>query len=103
LWLGIAIELAEEGWAVFGGPIAHVRNEGFDLLTRGIPQVGSTTGIGGLSFHQISIELMLADQKAKPLAETTVAVLMTVVVCGASRFLQLGLTIRLRFPPKLFN
>jgi hypothetical protein len=58
---GIAVELAEKGWAVFGRPVCEVPNEGFNLLARGIPQVRGTAGIGGIGFDEIGIKLMLAD------------------------------------------
>jgi hypothetical protein len=48
--------------AIFRSPDTQIRNEALDLLARGIPQVRSTAKIGGVSFNQICIELMLADQ-----------------------------------------
>ncbi len=59
---GIAVELAEKGWAVFRRPAREVRDEAFNLLARGISQVRGTAEIGGISFDQIRVELMLADQ-----------------------------------------
>jgi hypothetical protein len=82
VWCGIAVELAEKARAVFRCPVSEVRNEGFNLLASGIPQVRSTAGICGISFNKVGIELMLADQEAKAITEARVPVLMTIVICS---------------------
>ena len=56
-----AIELAEEGRAVFRGPFGEIANEAFDLLARGVSQIQSATEIGSISFDEIGIKLMLTD------------------------------------------
>ncbi|PYU30019.1 MAG: hypothetical protein DMG31_15170 [Acidobacteria bacterium] len=99
----IAVELAEKGWTVFRRPVSQVRNEVFDLFSRGISQVRGTAEIGGISFDQIGIELMLADQEAKAIAESGVTVLMTSVDCGGSGSLRIGWTIGLRFPAEFLD
>ena len=52
----------------------------FDLLSGGIPQVRSTARIGGIRFDEVGIELMLADQKAETITESSMTVLMAIVI-----------------------
>jgi hypothetical protein len=49
------------------------------LLSVGIPQVRSTARIGGISFNEVGIELVLADKKTEAVTEARRATLMTIV------------------------
>src|SRR5689334_6049877 len=100
---GIAVELAKKGRAIFGGPIAQVRNEVFNLLSGGIPQVRSTAGIGGIGFHEIGIELMLADQNAEAIAKARVSILMTIVAGSGRGFLAARCGVGPRFPAEFLD
>jgi hypothetical protein len=61
----VAVQLAEKAGAVFRRPVSQVRNEGFNLLASGIPQVRSAARIGGIGFDEIGIEPVVADQKTE--------------------------------------
>jgi hypothetical protein len=100
---GIAVELAEKGRAVFRRQVSQIRNEGFDPLPRRISQVRSTAGIGGISFDQVGIELMLPDQKAEAIAETRIPILMTIVVWGRRGLLRTRWNVGSRFPTEFLN
>jgi hypothetical protein len=56
--------LAEQGVAVFLGPVGQVGDEVFDLLTGRITQFLSPTEIDRVRLDQARIELMLADELA---------------------------------------
>ncbi len=45
-------------------------------------RLGSTAGIGSISFDEIGIELMLTDQKTEAIAEARVPILTTIVICS---------------------
>src|ERR1700722_13314425 len=54
-------------------------DEGFDLLSTGIPQGRSSTVIGGIGLHEAGVQLVLANQEAKSIAETRLADLVAVI------------------------
>ena len=66
---------------IFRRPVSKIRNERFNLFASGISQVRGTAGVGGISFDEIGIEVMLTDQKTEAIAEARVSILMTIVVC----------------------
>ena len=45
-------------------------------------RLGVTAGIGGISFNEIGIEVMLTDEDAEAITETRVPILMTIVICN---------------------
>src|ERR1700722_1171897 len=76
---GIAVELADQPVSIFGGTLGQMVDEGFDLLSAGIPQGGGSAIIGGIGLHEPSIELVLTDQEAEPIAKPRLAVLVEVI------------------------
>jgi hypothetical protein len=74
--------LADEPVAIFGGALGQIVDEGFDLLSAGIPQGGGSAVVGGIGLHEASIEVVLADQKAEAVTEARLAV---VVACISVR------------------
>jgi hypothetical protein len=77
--LGIAIELADQPVAIFRGAHGQIVNEVFDLLSAGLSQGGSSTVVSGVGFHESSIELVLANEQTKTVAETRLAVVVAVI------------------------
>src|SRR3984893_11267114 len=65
LRFGIAVELADQPVAIFGGALGQIVDEGFDLISAGIPQGGRSAVVGCIGLHEASIELMLANQQAE--------------------------------------
>ncbi len=58
-----------------------MRNEGFDQISAGILDRFGTAEMGSVSFDQIGIEVVLADQEAELIAEPRmVATVVTVTV-----------------------
>jgi len=84
-------------------PNQLVGYESLDLLSRGIPQIGSAAGGGGVSPDKIGIELMLANQKAEAISKTSMTVLVTVGLRRGSGLLRVGRALRPRFPTKLLD
>ena len=64
--------------AVLGSPFGQVVDEGFDLISAGIAKVASAAVIGGIGFHEVGIELMLADQQAETITQARLTVVMAV-------------------------
>src|ERR1022692_3577700 len=85
-WRRVAVELAEQAIAVLLGRIGQLLHEAFDLLTSGIFQGFGTAEVDGVGFHQLGIELVLADDLAEPVADlvigTTIAVPVSVGILG---------------------
>jgi len=66
---GIAVQLADQGVAVFFGPICEMSHKAFDLLPGGLAEgLGAAEG-DGVGLHQVGIELVLADQLAEAVAD----------------------------------
>src|SRR5205814_1427465 len=66
----IAVQLAEQGIAIFCGPICKVDDEGFDLLARGFAQGFRAREIDSIGFHKLSIQVVLANDLAEAIANT---------------------------------
>ena len=79
LRFGIAVELADQPVAIFGGALGQIVDEGFDLISAGISQGGGSAVVGGIGLHEASIELVLANQQAEAVAEARLAVLVAVI------------------------
>src|SRR4029077_19905934 len=69
LRFGIAVELADEPVAIFGGALGKIVDESFDLVSASISEGGGPAIIGRISLHEASIEPVLADQEAEAVAE----------------------------------
>ena len=65
----IAVELAEQGIAVFLSPVGQVGDEVFDLLASGLAQCLDAAEIGRVRLDQGGVELMLANQLAEAVAD----------------------------------
>ena len=65
----IAVELAEQGIAVFLSSICKLLDEAFDLLTGSIFECLGTTEVDGVGLNQLGIEPVLADELAEPVAD----------------------------------
>jgi hypothetical protein len=70
----VAVELAEQGIAVFFGPVGQLLDEGFHLFAGGIAKRLDATEVGGVGLDQVGIELTLADELAKAVANFRAAV-----------------------------
>ena len=64
----IAVELAEQSVPIFFSPVGQVCDEVFDLLPRRLAKRLHATEIGCVGLDQVWIELMLADDLAKAVA-----------------------------------
>src|SRR5208283_4988433 len=79
----VAVELAEQGIAVFLSCISELLNEAFDLLAGGVFEGFGTAEINGVGFYKLGIELVLADDLAEPVADlVTGAVAVSVGIPG---------------------
>ena len=79
---GIAVELAEQGIAVFLGPVGQVGDEGFDLFAGGFAEGFGAAEIDGVGLDQVGIELVLADQLAEAVADFGAAVVSVLPLTG---------------------
>ena len=70
----IAVELANQGVLVLGGPVGDVVNEVFDLLPAGLFEGLYPAEIDSVRLNQDRIELMLPDKLAKAVAKEVLAV-----------------------------
>ena len=82
LLLGIAVELADQPFAIFSGALGEVVDESFDLISGGLPQAGGAAEVGGIGLHEAGIELVLANQEAEAVAEAGLTVLVTIISVG---------------------
>ena len=69
--------LADQIVAIFGSALDQIGDEGFDLITIGIPPVGGPAVVGCIGFHEPRIEL--ANQQSEAVAEARLAVLVAVI------------------------
>jgi len=72
--LGIAVEVADEAVAVFGGPFSQVVDESLDQVSAGLPQHSGSAVVSGVKFDQGGVELMLADKLTEAVAESRLAI-----------------------------
>ena len=66
---GVAVELADQGIAVFLCGLGQVLDEALDLLAVRIPERRSAAEIDGVGLDQLGIELVLADDLAEPITD----------------------------------
>ena len=64
----VGIEFADEPVSIFLGECRELSDKGFNQVTAGFFQGLCTAEIGGVSFHEVGIEIVLADQQAKLIA-----------------------------------
>src|ERR1035438_5671678 len=85
-WRRVAVELAEQAITILLGRVCQLLHEAFDLFTRGVFEGFGTAEIDGIGFHQFGIELVLADDLAKSVANfvtsTTIAVPVGIGILG---------------------
>jgi hypothetical protein len=67
--LGIGIELADQGISVLFGSRGKMGDEGLNQLTSRAAKSLSAAEVRRISLHEIGIEVVLADQKARLIAE----------------------------------
>src|ERR1700730_8956556 len=75
---GIAIKVAEKGFAIVRGSFGQMVDKCFDLLATCIAQGGGSAVIGGVGLYQTGVEPVLADQEAEAVAEPRLAVMVAV-------------------------
>src|ERR1035438_1600930 len=85
-WGRVAVELTQQAITVLLGRFGKLLHEAFDLLTSGVFEGFGTAEIDGVGFHQFGIELVLADDLAKSVANfvtsTTIAVPVSIGILG---------------------
>lgn len=59
---------------VFYGPFAEVIDEGFDHIAAGGSQLFGSAELGGIAFHEVGIELVVADKQAEAIAQPRLAI-----------------------------
>jgi len=85
--LGVAVQLAEEPFAILGGPISEIVDERLDQVSTRVPKYFGPAEICGIAFYERGIELVFADQQAEAVAETRLAVRVAVVPVHRRRVL----------------
>src|SRR5664279_4614217 len=85
-WRSVAVELTQQSTTILLGRLGKLLHEAFDLLTSGVFEGFGTAEVDGVGFHQLGIELVLADDLAEPVADlvtsTTIAVPVSVGILG---------------------
>src|SRR5579864_7911912 len=71
--------------AVFLGPVGEVCDECFDLLARGLTQGFSSAEIDCVGLHQLGIELVLANELAKAIANSSAVSISGMAVIAVGR------------------
>src|SRR5262249_28199597 len=71
----IAVELAEEGAAIFLCPIGQMGDKGFHLLAGSFAQGLGAAEINGIGLDQVGIEAMVPNQVAEAVAELWAAII----------------------------
>jgi hypothetical protein len=65
----VAVELAEEGIAVFLGPVGQLLDEVLNLFPAGLSKRLCATEVDGIGLYQFWIELVLTDELAETVAD----------------------------------
>src|SRR5664279_4369218 len=85
-WRCIAVELTEQAITVLVRRLGKLLNEAFHLLASSVFEGFRAAEIDGIGFHQLGIELVLADDLAEPVADlvtsATIAVPVSVGILG---------------------
>ena len=72
--------MAEQGIAVFLGPVGQVGDEAFHLLTGGLPKGLGAAVVDRIGLDQAGIELVLTDQLAEAIAQLRTAVVAVLAI-----------------------
>jgi hypothetical protein len=80
--------LAEQGIAIFLGPVGQVSDEALDLLLGRVAQGLYATEVGCVRLDRVGIELMLANQLAQAIADGA-ATSVTIVIDRLRQLLRL--------------
>ncbi|MHB8617569.1 MAG: hypothetical protein ACYC93_16050 [Candidatus Acidiferrales bacterium] len=83
LHLGKTAEFREKSIAILKGPFGEVVDERLDHIAAGGSQLFGSAELGGIAFHEIGIELVLADQQAEAIAKPRLAIVRAVAIRGA--------------------
>ena len=59
---------------VFNGPFAQMIDEGLYHIAAGFSQLFSSAELGGVAFHEVGIESVLADQQTEAIAKPRLAI-----------------------------
>ena len=70
----IAVQLAEQGIAILGGPVGEVVDKVLDLPTSGFFQGFCAAEVDGIGLDQVGIKPVLTDKLAEAIANTRAAV-----------------------------
>ena len=76
--MSVGVEFADQGIAVFFRGRREVGDKGLDQLAAGAAEGRGAAEVRGIGFHEIGIEVVLADQKAELIAEPRLAVAISV-------------------------
>jgi hypothetical protein len=73
--------LANQPIAILGGAFGQIVDEIFDQFPAGIAKCGGAAVVGGIGFHEASIEVVLANEQAEAVAKArlSIAIVMAVV------------------------
>ena len=83
----VAVELAEQGIAVLLGPVGQLPDEVLNLFPAGISESFGTAEVDGVGLYQFGVELVLADDLAKTVADLgATAVPVSIRVLGRKLF-----------------
>ena len=76
--MSVGVEFADQRISVFFRGGREVGDKGLDQLTAGAAEGRGAAEVRGISFHEIGIEVVLADQKAELIAEPWLAIAISV-------------------------
>src|SRR5579872_4928896 len=82
LHLGKTIEFSDKTIPILDSTFGEVVDEGFDHIAAGRSQFFGSTELSGIAFHEIGVELVLADQQAETIAKPRLAIARTVPIRG---------------------
>src|ERR1017187_3210530 len=81
-WGCVAVELTEQAITVLLGRLGKLLDERFDLLMSGVFEGFGAAEVDGVGFHQLGIELVLADDLAEPVADLVTGTIAVPVSVG---------------------
>ena len=91
--MSIGIEFADEPVSILLGECRELSDKRFNQVTAGFFQGLCTAEIGGVSFHEVGIEVVLTDQQAKSVPQSRLVI---------ARAVRSMLTARLRWSGQRF-
>ena len=90
----IAIELAEQGIAVFVGPVGKLLDEVLNLFPAGLSKRLRAAEIDGIGLDQFGVELVLADDLAETIADSRASTVAIAIRILGRKLLDLGFEAR---------